>query len=193
MYSRCRIYHFVKWTRPTPGPHRPAEPGGPDPPDRQRQRMPPPIGPFPRLPPRADPALATLQVAGFLEGHEVLGRQLFAFLEPLEDHLRLPPRVHLDRRLRGHPAALHPDPVDDLVVVVDLADALDVLAVLLVGEHLRLDELLLRMIRLPSELVALLVQRRHAVVLLLRLLREFRDALVRVLRPLPPGTELIPH
>src|SRR6266566_10130879 len=78
------------------------------------------------------------QVAGLLEGHKVLRRELLALFEPVEDLLRLPLRVDLFRGRLGDPSALHPDPVDDLVVVVDLADMLDVLPVLFVREHLRL-------------------------------------------------------
>src|SRR5438046_4237256 len=101
--------------------------------------------------------LATLEIAGLLEGHEVFRRQLFALLEALEDLLRLSLRVDLFRGGLGNPAALHPDPVDDLVVVVDLPDVLDVLAVLFVRAHLRLDELLLGPVRLLPQGVALLV------------------------------------
>src|SRR5205809_6876393 len=98
-----------------------------------------------------------LEIAGLLEGHEVFGRQLFPFFEALEDLLRLSLRVDLFRGGLGDPAALHPYPVDDLVVVVDLPDVLDVLPVLLVREHLRLDELLLGPVRLFPQGVALLV------------------------------------
>ena len=97
------------------------------------------------------------KVSGLLEREEVLGRELLALLEPLEDEFRLFLRVDLFRDFLGDAAALHPDAVNDLVVIVDLADVLDVLAVLLVREHFRLDELLLRPIGLPAEVVALLV------------------------------------
>src|SRR5438309_8370336 len=83
------------------------------------------------------------QVAGLLEGHEVVRRELLTLLEPLEDLLGFPLRVDLFRGRLRNAAALHPDPVDDLVVVVDLADVLDVLPVLFVREHFRLVELLL--------------------------------------------------
>src|SRR5437763_536622 len=98
---------------------------------------------------------AILEIARLLEGQEVFRRQLFALLEALEDLLRLSLRVDLFRGGLGNPAALHPDPVDDLVVVVDLPDVLDVLAVLFVREHLRLDELLLGPVRLLPQGVAL--------------------------------------
>src|SRR5947199_4917749 len=97
---------------------------------------------------------AQSEVTGLLEGEQVLGRQLLAFLEPLEDEFRLLLRVDLFRDFLRDAAALHPDSVDDLVVIVDLADVLDVLAVLLVREHLRLDELLLRTVGFPAKAVA---------------------------------------
>src|SRR2546422_8285981 len=96
------------------------------------------------------------QVAGLLEGHQVVRRELLTLLEPLEDLLGFPLRVDLFRGRLGDAAALHPDPVDDLVVVVDLADMLDVLPVLFVREHLRLDELFLGAVRLSPKGVALL-------------------------------------
>src|SRR3989442_13276884 len=122
------------------------------------------------------------EVSRLLEHEQVLGRELLAFLEPLEDEFRLSLRVDLFRDFLGDAAALHPDSVDDLVVIVDLADMLDVLAVFLVGEHLRLDELLLRPVGIPAQVVALLVERGHLVVLRLGLLRELGDPLVSVLR-----------
>src|SRR2546426_210890 len=133
------------------------------------------------------------EVSGLLEREEVLGRELLAFLEPLEDEFRLSLRVDLFRDFLGDAAALHPDAVDDLVVIVDLADVLDVLAVFLVREHLRLDELLLRPIGLPAQVVALLVERGHLVVFCLGLLREFGDALVGVFREVSRGLQLVLH
>src|SRR2546422_7699338 len=136
---------------------------------------------------------AQSQVSGLLEGEEVLGRQLLAFLEPLEDEFRLLLRVDLFRDFLSDAAALHPDSVDDLVVIVDLADVLDVLAVLLVREHLRLDELLLRPVGFPAQAVALLVERGHLVVLRLGLLRELGNALVGVLGEVSRGLQFVLH
>src|SRR3989442_7492602 len=136
---------------------------------------------------------ADSEVSGLLERQEVLGRELLAFLESLEDEFRLSLRVDLFRDFLGDAAALHPDAVDDLVVIVDLADVLDVLAVFLVREHLRLDELLLRPIGLPAQVVALLVERGHLVVLCLGLLRELGDALVGVFREVSRGLQLVLH
>src|SRR2546428_633918 len=133
------------------------------------------------------------EVSGLLQGQEVLGRQLLAFLEPFEDEFRLSLRVDLFGDLLGDAAALHPDAVDDLVVVVDLADVLDVLPVLLVREHLRLDELLLRPVRLAAQVVPPLVQRGHLIVLRLGFLRQLGDAFVGVLREVPGGLQLVLH
>src|SRR6266508_3039098 len=149
MYSRCRTYHFVKRPPSPPGRHRFAKPGGAFPPGGQSRPALLAEPPGSTDPPAGVRGPAMLEVARLLERHEVFGRQLLASLETLEDHLRFPLRVDLDGRLGGHAAALHPDPVDELVVVVHLADVLDVLAVHLVREHLRLDEILLRVIRLP--------------------------------------------
>src|SRR5439155_1191244 len=81
---------------------------------------------------------APSEVAGLLESHQILRAQLLPPLEPLEDHLRL--ALHADPALRAGLffERLQPNPVDDLVVVVDLPDAIDVLPVLLVRGHLRL-------------------------------------------------------
>src|SRR5256886_15296811 len=127
------------------------------------------------------------KVSGLLEHEEVLGRELLAFLEPLEDEFRLFLRVDLFRDFFGDAAALHPDAVNDLVVIVDLADVLDVLAVFPVREHLRLDELLLRPVGLPAQVVALLVAPGHLVVLRLALFPELGDALVSVFREVSRG------
>src|SRR5437667_5541332 len=83
--------------------------------------------------------VARSKVPGLLQREEVLRRQLLPLLESFEDEFRLFLRVDFFGDFLGHTAALHPDPMDDLVVVVDLADVLDVLAMLLVREHLRLD------------------------------------------------------
>src|SRR5436189_5982153 len=83
------------------------------------------------------------QVAGLLEGHKVVRRELLTLLEPLEDLLGFPLRVDLFRGRLRTAAALHPDPVDDLVVVVELADVLDVLRLLFARVRCRVDELLL--------------------------------------------------
>src|SRR5256712_2195347 len=82
------------------------------------------------------------EVSGLLQGQEVLGRQLLAFLEPFEGEFRLSLLVDLFGDLLGDAAVLLPDAVDDLVVVVYLADVFDVLPVVLVRCHLRLDALL---------------------------------------------------
>src|SRR5438093_13046781 len=63
-----------------------------------------------------------LQVAGLLEGHKVVRRELLTLLEPLEDLLGFPLRVDLFRGRLRNAAALPSDPVGDLGVVVDLAD-----------------------------------------------------------------------
>src|SRR6266480_5051574 len=133
------------------------------------------------------------QVAGLLEGHEVVRRELLTLLEPLEDLLGFPLRVDFLRSRLGDAPALHPDPMDDLVVVVDLADMLDVLPVLFVREHLRLDELFLGAVRLPPEGVALLVQGRHLIMFRLSLLRELRDPPMGVLRLVPGCLQLVPY
>src|SRR2546428_5267005 len=133
------------------------------------------------------------EVSGLLQGQEVFGRQLLAFLEPFEDEFRLFLRVDLFGDFLGNAAAFHPDAVDDLVVVVDLADVLDVLSVLLVREHLGLDEFLLRPVRLATQVVPLFVQRSHLIVLRLGLLRKLGDAFVGVLRKVPRGLQLVPH
>src|ERR1041385_7775340 len=118
-----------------------------------------------------------LQQAGLLQRQQVLGAQLLAGLELLEDRLGGGLAARL-LRLAGA-AGLG---VGALVLEeVDVVDDLDVGLVDLVGLHLGDDELLLQLVRLLAQLVGRLVELDHGVVLGLRLLGHLADLGVRLL------------